>query len=596
MRIVISVLATLLFSLPVLAQTPPSDLSAFGVTIAPDRRVMTVLAALEAARTTDDKGDPVPVIRTPLSKEGAKFRELLASDLAALDPAVRERISSFVIQHKKRYPTATDSELVAPFISMAYALSPTPDLGDPVVTSDLPGALLDVLDFAPLVREFYRRSSFSANLDEYVKAYNLVADKALQASSRAMVADILGYLHTRPQTVFTERIKTQAQKANSKKTVLERVETRERDRRFMVVPEMLAPTGNIQFINVKDDYAIIVPPDLDIGFTDARRGFLRYVIDPIILDRSKEVAAIRDSVKTLLDERRKDDPTISPDVYLMISRSLVSAADVRQLEYTRSQIATAQARRKLAQLSSDAEKKAVTDELQRYKNELADESVLRLWEDHQKGAVLAFYFADQIRGLEDSGFDIASSMREILLSFDAAKESARIAGLGDTVKRAQAAREARRKAGPERPQLAAVDPLTAKLEAIEKTIGTGAYDAARVELTRLAAAHPDEPRIFYNLGRVASRNAESLTEPEAQRAKLIEAKNGYDAVLKIAEKNAVDPALRSLTYVELGKIYEFYDETEYAKAIYEKAIGLGRVPGGAYDEALVRKQRLLKEQ
>ncbi len=183
----------IIFSSGVLAQSVPAgfDLSNYGVRIEPDKRVMLVLATLEAARTTDPAGDQIPVIETKLSADGEKFRELLRSDLVSLNDDLRQRISTFVIQHKKLHPNKTDAELVSPFISMAYALSPVPDLADPVVTSDLPGNLLDVLDFAPLVRDFYRRSSISGNLDEYVKAYQKASDGRLRNSTREMVAELL---------------------------------------------------------------------------------------------------------------------------------------------------------------------------------------------------------------------------------------------------------------------------------------------------------------------------------------------------------------------------------------------------------------------
>ncbi|HMJ09728.1 MAG TPA: hypothetical protein VK468_12025, partial [Pyrinomonadaceae bacterium] len=176
----------LIFSAGTFAQAVPQgfDLANYGVRIEPDKRVMVVLATLEAARTTDEAGGTVQVIKTPLSAEGEKFRELLKSDLAALNEDLRQRISTFVIQYKKRNPKVSDAELVAPFISMAYALTPAPELADPVVTSDLPGNLLDVLDFSPLVRDFYRRSSFAANLPEYVKLYQKTADGDLRSSAR----------------------------------------------------------------------------------------------------------------------------------------------------------------------------------------------------------------------------------------------------------------------------------------------------------------------------------------------------------------------------------------------------------------------------
>src|SRR5215204_2964709 len=172
------------YAAAVSAQNVPTgfDLSNYGVRIEPDKRVIVVLATLDAARTTNGAGESVPALNTKLSPEGTKFREQLRSDLVALNDGLRQRISTFVIQYKKRNPTATDAEIVAPFVSMAYALGPVPDLADPVVTSDLPGNLLDVLDFAPLVRDFYRRSSISANLNEYIRTYQKASDGRLRNS------------------------------------------------------------------------------------------------------------------------------------------------------------------------------------------------------------------------------------------------------------------------------------------------------------------------------------------------------------------------------------------------------------------------------
>src|SRR5687768_9961705 len=128
----------------VFAQNAPAgfDLSNYGVRIEPDKRVVVVLAALDAARTTNESGESVPVLNTKLSPEGTKFREMLRSDMAALNEDLRQRISTFVLQHKRRNPNATDAQIASAFISMAYAMSPVPDLADPMVTSDLPGNLL----------------------------------------------------------------------------------------------------------------------------------------------------------------------------------------------------------------------------------------------------------------------------------------------------------------------------------------------------------------------------------------------------------------------------------------------------------------------
>ncbi|MEJ7847197.1 MAG: hypothetical protein WKF92_03795 [Pyrinomonadaceae bacterium] len=596
MRNLILLALILVFSIGSFAQgvSQGFDLSNYGVRIEPDKRVMIVLAALEAARTTNAAGESVPVLNTPLSAEGLKFREQLKSDFAVLNEDLRSKISQFVIGYKNRNPGKTDAQLVAPFISMAYALTPLPELADPVVTSDLPGNLLDVLDFAPLVRDFNRRSNFSGNVNDYIKTYQKAADGNLRNSSREMVSDLLGYLHTKPQLYYTEKIKTETQKGKSKTSKLTNTENRSRERRFFIVPELLAPVGDINFLNIKDDYYVVLPAETDLTFSEVRRGFLQFVIDPIVLNNGKDIAAIRDSIKLLLDERRKSDPKASPDVYLTISRSLVAAIDAKQNENIRNRIATEQSRENITRAKTIEGKKAVSAALEKYKAAQADETLLQLSEDYDKGAILVFYFAEQLSSVEDSGFDIASSMREMLLTFDAGKETGRYAKYADARKRALAVREERRK-NPAA-SIIAENPVTTHLREITKIIDGKNYEQAGKELNVLLAKNPSEPRIYYNIGRVASLSAESMADEEQQKAKLLEAKVAFENVLKIAKKQRVDAALLSLSYVALAKLYEFYNDRTYAMGIYDAAIKVGRVNGGAYDEALAAKARLIKEQ
>jgi len=615
-------LAVCIFSTNVLAQnvSPGFDLSNYGVTIQPDKRVMIVLATLEAARTTNAAGEDVPVISTPLSAEGIRFRELLKSDLVAMPADLRQKISLFVTTHKKRYPNLSDAELVAPFISMAYALTPAPELNDPVVMTELPGNLLDVLDFSPLVRDFYRRSSISGNINEYVKTYQKVADGRLRSSAREMVSEILTYLNTRPQTTVIERIKTETQK--NKKTTLKSVGLRERERSFTLVPELLAPVSTVNFVNVKDEYFVVVPAELsaerDLSSSDVRRGFLQFVVDPLVYALGKEIETIRPTVKKLLEERRTVDPSTSPDVYLTISRSLVAAIDSREAEYVRIKAMTAQARSRVDNAKTDADKRAIVQELEKFKNSISDETALRMSEDYEKGSLLVFYFAEQLKGFEGSGFDIAPSLKEMILSFDGTKETDRLGQFAEARKRAAAAREERKK-NPAA-SLIVESPVTNRLVEIQRLIESKNYAQAGTELRQLRDKNPNEPRIQYNLGRVASILAENESEAEPQKARLIEAKAAYEQVIKLAiqriadldrarravpadiaavrraEQNLVDRALLSKTYVALAKIHEFYDERIYALKIYEEAIKIGDVPEGAFSEALTAKSRLLKDQ
>ncbi len=594
-RIIIFIII-LLFTISISGQSAPAgfDLSNYGVRIDADKRLIVVLATLEMARTANGSGGYVKLINTPLSEKGSKFRDQLLADNAGLSDDLRNKISIFVTQYKKRHAGLSDAEIVAPFISMAYTLTPAPELGDPVITDGIPGSVLDVLDFAPLVREFYRRSDIGGRIDNYVKDYRQTADGILRNSTRDMVSELLSYLHTRPELFFSERVKVQTSEGKNKKQTIQKIETREHARHFNVVPEMLAPKSNVNFLNIRDDYFVILPPDKDLSFSEVRRAFLQFVIDPLVLKNAKEIGVIRDWAKPILDDRRKTEPNISPDVFLMVTRSLVAAIDTRQAEFDRFRIATTQARQKLSRLKTDGERKAVTDELDKYKHELADEALLQLFEDYQKGSLLSFYFADQLKGVEEAGFDFAGSLREMIASFDHAKEPDRTTTSAEARKRAVATRE-QRKLHPETRTFVAESPVTTRLFEIQKTIDARNYTAATSDLAQLLKENPSDPRIDYNIGRVASLSAVGLADQEVVAQKLQEAKAAYSNVLRKATKDT-DKALLSLTYFALGRIYEFFNDNGYAMKLYEETIKLDDVAGGAFQDAISAKQRLLKPQ
>ena len=569
------------------------NLESYGVRVEPDKRVMLVLATLEMGQSLDPRDNGARLIRTGLSVKGSAFRDELARDNAGLPEDLRKKISVFITSYKKRHPNLSDADLISPFISMAYTLQPAPDLSDPNVTSDLPGELLDVLDFAPLVREFYRRSTIAGRLNDYVKEYTADADATLRPSAREMVGELLDYLHTRPELIYVERVKTTVKDPKSKQT-LQRIEPKEHNRRFIVVPEELVSKGTINFLNVRDDYYVIVPPETDLSVSEARRAFLLFVIDALVLEHSKDVDPMREWGKQALDDVRKATPNVSPDVFLAISRSLVSAVDIREKQHLAERVATNQARQRIAGAKTDDQKRAVSAELERYKQSLADESTLDLYEDYQQGAVFNFYFSDELRGMEESGFDIAGSLKEMIASFDGSREGGRLASTAEARRRALAAREARKK-NPQSSDAMGSNPLVTRLTEIQKTIDAKDYAKADADLRAMLRTYPNEPRIYYSIGRVAGLTAVDITDTDKQIAKLRDAQQAYSNVLQFATIDT-DRALLSLTYVALARLYEFANENDYALKLYDKAIEIGDVPSGGFKDALAAKQRLLKPQ
>lgn len=593
-------LSLVLFCLPLAAQDARRtfDFSAEGVRIEPDKRLTVVLAALEVAG-----------LQPPLSEEGAALRRSMSTEFSSLDSGLVDKMRFFIAQYRKRHAGKSEAELVAPFISMAYTLSAVPDLAEPTREVDLPGDLLEVLDFSPLVRQFYRSpvrldsgtATVGQRLDSYFEGYLKAGDR-LRPSAAVMVRDIVDYLHTRPQLTIIEQRRIEAKGAKGKGSVT-RIENRERERRFFIVPEFLTRAGTVNFRNIGDDYFAIVPPGTDISGSETRKAYLQFVLDPVVLRNAREILEKRDGIRALLDERRKTASDIPTDIVLATSRSLVAAADIRQRAYRKLQEAVAEARRnpgrKPVSEAVDSQGRKVvklTSDLYLIDGRFAmptaeDEAALELSEAYEKGAVLSFYFAEQLKGLEESGFDIASSLRDMILSLDPAREADRLSENMSARRRAENERKTRRQTV----VTVLENPVTKRLIEIEPLIQSQNFSSAETELKGLLAAEPSDARIYYALGRVKSLSAAAITDVEKRNVLLREARGFYEEILKMPDEKA-EPALKSLTYVKVAQLFEYYDQNEYAIRVYEAAIKIGDVPGGAYGEAVASRERLLKKQ
>ena len=201
---------------------------------------------------------------------------------------LRERLRTFF--KRKQLPSpAKSADQAALYVSLAYALSPPPALAAPERSDDLPGGVLEVLDFAPLVREFYRKSGIDERLNSYLHAYQAEGDRLRQPASE-MVRATLSYLHTRPITVATQRVRVKS--TDKKKNSAALYETVEHERRFFIVPDLLAAPGAVNFRVIADDYYAIVPEGTDPTSSELRRGYLQFVIDPLVLKSNKEIATV----------------------------------------------------------------------------------------------------------------------------------------------------------------------------------------------------------------------------------------------------------------------------------------------------------------
>ncbi|HEY8225727.1 MAG TPA: hypothetical protein VIG25_10645 [Pyrinomonadaceae bacterium] len=558
-------------------------LSEYGVDFHADPRLIVVMAALEAAGF-----DPLP------GRQPSTFRNMLRKDLAGLDPQLRERLRTFYERNLLPAP-ATPADQASRYVSLALALSPVPALDAPERSDDLPSGLLEVLDFAPLVREFYRRSGIDEKMVAYVRAYQAEGDRLRQPTTE-MVRGLLTYLHTRPITISTERVEVKAP-TTKKRDTQKSYTFRDKDRRFLILPDLLAPRGAINFRVIGDDYYAIVPEGTDPTSSELRRAYLQYVIDALVLRFNKDIAARREQIRQLINDREKAGGQVSPDVFLTVSRSLVAASDIRYEEVRRIDLLTRDARNRLAAAKDDKTRAAIGAETQTETKVIQDETVARLAEEYEKGALLSFFFADQLKGIETAGFDIANFFPDMIASFDPAREMKRPAEYAEAQKRALAVREQRSAARRAEAEAASSDvnpkasALVKELASVEEILRLKDYNTAENRLKSLLPDYPREPRIFFALGQTSSLAAADATDEQVQADRLARALSNYRLAVE-ASSPETDKQILSRAHEAMGRINEFLENKPEALKHFEEAIRIGDVRGGAYKEAMEGKRRL----
>jgi hypothetical protein len=567
---------------PAASQARPSqatlDLADYGVRIEPDQRLIVVMAALDAAGF-----DP-----TPAGQEPSRFRAKVRQDQAGLDADLRARLKTFYERNKLTAPTTTPAEQAARYVSLAYALGPAPTFESPARTDDLPAGLLEVLDFAPLVREFYRKSGIDERMPEYIRAYQAEGDRLRQPTQR-MVHAVLAYLHTQPVMMINERMTVKSPGDSKKKNAPTASTVRVHERRFYIVPDLLAAPGAINLRVIADDYYAIVPFDTDPASSELRRAYLQYVVDPLITRFNRDIAARREAIHQLLDERAKAGSNVTTDVFSAVARSLVVASEVRLDELARLEQLSRATQARLQGAKDAATRASIVKESQTAQTAISDEAVAQLADAYEQGAVLDFYFAEALRGVESSGFDVASSFSDMVASFDPARESRRPAEYKEARARAVAARQLRQEQRAAEAQSAdnasqGRNALLKSLVEVEEMLRLKSYAEAEARLRALLQEFPGEPRIFFALGQAASLSAENVTDEDVQSERLNRALAQYRLAVNASSADT-DPALLSRAHEAMGRILEFFDRKDEAIKEFNAAIAIGDVPGGAFAKA-----------
>ncbi|HKC63438.1 MAG TPA: hypothetical protein VKB86_07365, partial [Pyrinomonadaceae bacterium] len=218
-----------------------------------------------------------------------------------------------------------------------------------------------------------------------------------------------------------------------------------------------------------------------------------------------------------------------------------------------------------------------------------------LAEAYESGAVLDFYFADQLRGIESSGFDVSNSLADMISSFDAAREAKRLGEVDAARKRALAARKAReaKNIDVETPFPNAT--LIKKLLDVDEMVRLKNYPAAEERLLALLREFPNEPRIYFALGETASLSAVGVTDEELQAQRLNKALANYRNAVN-ASTPATDRCLLARAHEAMGRILDFQDRRDEALKEFDAAIQVNDPSCDAYSKAVEAKRKLSQPQ
>jgi hypothetical protein len=550
-----------------LADRPNLTLADVNTLIGIDKRVIVMMAALNIAGYDYESGNrPLSLLRT-------QARE----DLKHVKPDLIRRMREHFTSHSKG---RTDAVAVAPYLSLALSLTEPPAFTIDVPAERLPEDVREITDFALLLEEFYQQAGFSRLMPKYVDSY-LKAASTYPAAAGLALGTVLMYLHTEPILVlpplYAARRAAAAEKARAEKakknkqsvpSVVEEIP--DRVRQFVIIPDLLNSTGTANLRVVRDTYYLLLGPTTEPNVDAIRRGFLTFVIDPLTDRQVKEVAAIRAPLKKLMESRGdKLDPEYAKrSAYFLITDSLVRATDMRM------DVLGLATRRKSSE----------------------DEAIYEMSIGYERGSVLVYHFYDLMKAFEAVGVNIRDYFPSLLQNIDFEREGERLKENADRLTRVKQLRtEATLAPAPAPPSTIsnADEKIVARIVEADQLLKARRYPDARALLEATLKERPDNARVLFGLGDVMSKQAATLDDSDRIEETLYAAIEYY----RLAAKNASpenEKWLAQRSYVAAGKIMDFIAENSPTAAekmsaeatiAYELALKLGKVEGGAYEEA-----------
>lgn len=517
----------------------------------------------------------------PLSPARAALRK----DLAGLDPKVKEKLAAFYQAHRRQGVDETGDAARYAALSVMMTEPPGFTVYQPTDRA-IPDDLQPLLEFVPLVREFYIKSGIRELIPKYMAIGEAYA-AAYRIPVGTVIYDVLDYFHTRPETVINMRPLVVTTGVVDGKKQKETLITRTRTRQVFVIPDPLAAldTSMVRgdILNQKDDllarkigddYIVIVGPSRAANADSVRKAVIRFVIDPMIERHLKASLEYKEQISKLVASVPTAARQYASSVYLVIRESLAQATEAR-----------------LRRINAIATRGAYSE----------DDAVFDLAQAYLRGAVLSFHFYESLGGLEKVGIGMEDFFDHMVGNAKFEREAGRTKEFEAVVARVSARRSkpSRTNSAEGAAAEAVIGAMGARILKSDDLIREKRFKEARSILDEVLAVEPNNARALYGMGQVVTQTPSTAElDPKAdendkiqmQHDRLERAIKLYRRAIENASKDS-ERWLIQWSHLFLGRIYDFQEFREDAIAEYEKAIALGDLPNGAYKEALEGKQR-----
>ncbi len=575
-----------------LAQRPNLSLDDVNTYIGADKRVIVMMAALNVAGYDYETG----------GRQLTPLRQQMREDLKNTPPDVVRRLRDFFLAHRKG---ATDAAAVAPYLSLALSLQEPPAFAIDVPQDRLPDDVKEIVGFAPIVEEFYQKTGFSRLLPKYIEENLKVAETYPQVAG-LVLGNVLTYLHTEPvlelPPLFNirrtappakpeKKVEKKSDKKNSGKNdkqvadkpqmpqVADALESPNRIRQFVIIPDLFNASNTANLRVVRDTYFLLLGPSATPSMESMRRAFLTFVLDPLVERQIKEVAAIRGDLRKLMETRgdRLDREYAERSAYFLITDSITQATNARM------------------DVLGMAARKASPE----------DEAIYQLSLGYERGAVLVYHFYDQMKAFEPVGVNIRDYLASMLGNIDFEREAGRLKEFEQRLARYKQFRTEATFAPTPKLEIANADEkLVARIVEADNLIKNRKYDDAKAILDAALKEKPDNARVLFGLAEVTSKQASTLDDGSGLEETLFAAVEYYRQATQKASPET-EKWLIQRSYVAAAKILDFIAEanssmaeklTTDATVALELAVKMGKVEGGAFDEAeKALKQRAQKK-